>query len=77
MAHPLFRANQQKNEAMRKAKHPPLNFAKSLDYLIKEWQALEHLMKMQTLVLENKNSLGLLHVKIDWTDCSGLGSSYK
>lgn len=60
-----------------KAKHPPLNFAKSLDYLIKEWQALEHLIKRQTLVLENKNSLGLLHVKIDSTDSSGPGSGYK
>lgn len=50
MAHPLFRANQQKNEAKRKAKHPPLNSAKSLDYLIKEWQALEHLIKRHTLV---------------------------
>lgn len=30
MAHPLFRANQQKNEAKRKAKHPArLNFAKT------------------------------------------------
>lgn len=50
MAHPLFRANQQKNEAKRKAKHSPLNSAKSLDYLIKEWQALEQLIKRQTLV---------------------------
>lgn len=47
MAHPFFRANQQKNEAKQKAKHPPLNFAK---YLIKEWQALEDLIKRQTLV---------------------------
>lgn len=44
MAHPLFRANQQENEVKQKAKQPPLNFAKSLDYLIKE-----HLIKRLTL----------------------------
>lgn len=41
MAHPLFGANQHKNEAKRKTEHPPFNFAKSPDYLIKEWQALD------------------------------------
>jgi len=59
MAHPPFRANQQKNEAKGGGKQSPppplpLHFAKTLDYLIKEWQALKHLIKRQTLVLENK-----------------------
>lgn len=57
MAHPLFRANQQKNEAKRKAKYPPLNFAKSLDYLIKEWQALETSDQKTDISLRKQNSL--------------------
>lgn len=68
MAHPLFWANQQKTEAKWNANaapptisphihtHYPLifNVAKPVDYLIKEWQALEQLIKRQKLVGENK-----------------------
>lgn len=58
MAHPLFRANQQKTEAKRNAKPPPLNFGKSLDYLIKEWQALEELIKMTEISLRKQSMCG-------------------
>lgn len=53
--------------------HPLLfNVAKPVDYLIKEWQALEQLIKRQKLVGENKNMCGLLLVKIDLTASSDL-----
>lgn len=52
--------------------HPPLNSAKSLDYLIKEWQALENLIKTQTFVWENRICLGVYVPKQIWQTAPAL-----
>lgn len=55
MAHPPFRANQQKNKSKRNIRHTCFKIAKYVDYLIKEGLFLEQLIKKTDICLRKQN----------------------